>query len=210
MTAAMKIIIIDDHKIIRDGLRVLIERDHTMQVVGEAPDGRTGMELVLKLRPDVVIMDMAMPELNGIEATRQLRQADFSGGIAMLSSHNERRFVIQAREAGVDAYVHKEFAFEQVLAAIWAASRRETYLSPHLAELEEDGLLPGVAANLTSREKEVLQMLAEGQTVKDIAFRFDLSPKTIETHRMNLMAKLKVHNLADLTRLAVREGLARM
>jgi DNA-binding NarL/FixJ family response regulator len=208
--ATMQLIIVDDHKIIRDGLLVLLERDPDLRVIGEAADGRAGVDLALTLRPDVVIMDMAMPELNGIEATRQLRAAGFVGGIAMLSSHNERRFVIQARAAGVDAYVHKEFAFEQVRIAIAAAARREPYLSPDLAAQETDGRLPGVAELLTPREREVLQMLAEGHSVKDIAFSFELSPKTIESHRMNLMAKLQVDNLADLTRLAVREGLAKM
>ena len=206
----MTIIIVDDHKIIRDGLRVLLERDPAQQVVGEAADGRAGVDLVLKLKPDVVIMDMAMPELNGIEATRQLRAAGYVGGVVMLSSHNERRFVIQARAAGADAYVHKEYAFEQVRTALAAAVRRESYLSPDLAAQQDDGRLTGVADRLTAREREVLQMLAEGQSVKEIAYRFDISPKTIETHRMNLMTKLQVDNLADLTRLAVREGLAKM
>lgn len=206
----MKIIIVDDHKIIRDGLRVLLERDPSVRIVGEAADGRAGMELILKLRPDVVVMDMAMPELNGIEATRQLRAAGFVGGIAMLSSHNERRFVIQAREAGVDAYIAKEFAFEEVRIGIAAAARRDSYLSPDLAAQIDHGRMPAVAEALTPREREVVQMLAEGQSVKEIAFSLGLSPKTIETHRMNLMVKLNVNNLADLTRLAVREGLAQM
>jgi len=206
----MKIIVIDDHKIIRDGLRVLLERDPSLQVIGEAADGRTGMELVLKLRPEVVIMDLAMPDLNGIEATRQLRADGFVGGIAMLSSHNERRYVISAREAGVDAYVHKEFAFEEVRAAVAAAARRESYLSPDLAAQVDDGQISTVAEMLTAREREVLQVLAEGQSVKEIAYRLGISPKTIETHRANLMRKLKVDNLADLTRLAVREGFAQM
>ena len=213
----MKIIIVDDHKIIRDGLRVLLERDAAQQVVGEAADGRAGVDLVLKLKPDVVIMDMAMPELNGIEASRQLRAAGYVGGVVMLSSHNERRFVIQAREAGADAYVHKEYAFEQVRTAIAAAVRRESYLSPDLAAQQDDGRLTGVADRLTARERprtrgapDARRMLAEGQSVKEIACHFDISPKTIETHRMNLMTKLQVDNLADLTRLAVLEGLAKM
>jgi len=206
----MQIIIVDDHKIIRDGLRVLLERDPTFKVIGEAADGRAGVEITLRLKPEVVVMDLAMPELNGIEACRQLRAAGFAGGIAMLSSHDERRFVIQAREAGADAYVHKEFAFEQVRDAILASSRRESYLSPNLAALQDNGSLSSIFDLLTPREREVLQMLAEGHSVKEIAFRFGNSPKTIETHRMHLMTKLRVDNLADLTRLAVREGLARM
>lgn len=203
----MRIIIVDDHQIMRDGLRSLLERDGVVQVVGEAANGRAGVERAMALVPDVVIMDLAMPELNGIGATQQLRAAGFAGGIVMLSSHDERRFVIQARDAGVDAYVHKDFAFEEVRAALDAAKRRDVFVSPKFARMaEEEGGLCEIAERLTPREREVLQMLAEGHSVKEIAFRFENSPKTIETHRMNLMAKLEVHNLADLTRLAVREG----
>lgn len=206
----MRIIIVDDHKIIRDGLRVLLERHPAFQVVGEAADGRAGVELVNRLGPDVVIMDMAMPELNGIEATRQLRAAGFSGGVVMLSSHNERRFVVQAQAAGVDGYVHKEFAFEQVVDALMAAMRREIFLSPHIVDDGEPAPLKSYADLLSPREREVVQMLAEGQSVKEIAFRLELSPKTVETHRSHVMDKLQVDNLADLTRRAVREGLAQM
>ncbi len=206
----MKIIIIDDHKIICDGLTVLLERNPDLKVVGTAPDGYTGVELVLRLRPEVVIMDIEMPLLNGIEATRQLRADGFAGGIAMLSSHDERRFVVQAVEAGVDAYLLKENAFDEVRAAVDAVARREFFLSPSLSGFLDEGRISGVSDLLTSREREVLQRLAEGHSVKDIAFSFGLSPKTIETHRMNLMAKLQLDNLADLTRLAMREGLAKM
>jgi DNA-binding NarL/FixJ family response regulator len=206
----VKLIIVDDHKIICDSLKVLLERDPAIQVVGTAADGHTGVELTLRLRPDVVIMDIEMPLLNGIEATRQLRAADFAGGIAMLSSHDERRLVLQAIEAGIDAYVLKQNTFDEVRDAIAAAGRREFFLSPTLAKLPGRAGFSGIADLLTSREREVLQLLAEGHTAKEIAVRFSLSPKTIEAHRVNLMTKLKVDNLADLTRLALREGMAKI
>lgn len=205
----MKIILIDDHQIICDSLTVLLELNPEFKVVGTAPDGHIGVELVLRLRPDVVVMDIEMPLLNGIEATRQLRAAGFGGGIAMLSSHDERRFVAQAVGAGADAYVLKHHAFDEVLDAIDAASRREFFLSPKLMGLLDEGGIAGIADLLTAREREVLQRLAEGHNFKDIALSFSLSPETVEAHRANLMAKLKVDNLADLTRLALREGLAK-
>ncbi len=205
----MNIIIVDDHKIICDSLKVLLERDPAIHVVGTAADGRAGVELTLRLRPDVVIMDIEMPLLNGVEATRQLRAAKFEGGIAMLSSHDERRFVAQAIEAGIDAYMLKENAFDEVRDAIAAAGRREFFLSPNLAALRGPGGFHRVTELLTSREREVFQLLAEGHTTKEIAGRFSLSPKTIEAHRVNLMTKLKVDNLAELTRLALREGIAK-
>jgi DNA-binding NarL/FixJ family response regulator len=206
----IRTVIIDDHKIIRDGLRVLIEREPDLRVVGEAANGREGLQMVLEMKPDLVIVDMAMPELNGIEAVRQMRKEGLACGIVMLSMHNERRFVVEAREAGVDAYVHKEYAFEQVKQAIAAAIRREPYLSPELSMADMDAPIRRYQELLTPREREVLQLLAEGHSTKEIAFKFNLSPKTIESHRLNLMAKLMVDNLADLTRLAVREGMAKM
>ncbi|PAW65018.1 MAG: hypothetical protein B9S34_11570 [Opitutia bacterium Tous-C1TDCM] len=205
----LKLVIVDDHKIIRDGLRVLIQRESDLEVVGEAADGRAGVAETLRLRPGVVLLDMAMPELNGIEAARQLRAKGFAGGIVMLSMHSERRTVIQARTAGVDAYVLKEYAFEQVRAAIDAAARRETWFSPQLSDpLSGDEELPSIDRLLTPREREVLQMLAEGRGAKEIAFRLGISPRTVEVHRANMMGKLKVDNVVDLTRIAVREGLA--
>ncbi len=206
----ISLVIVDDHKIIRDGLRVLIQREKEMEVIGEAADGREAINTVLSLRPDVVLMDMTMPELNGIEAARQLRAQGYSGGIAMLSMHSERRYVLRARDAGVDSYVLKEHAFEQLKEAVAAAVRREVWLSPQLRTVDMQAPLPSVIEVLTPREREVLQMLAEGRASKEIAFQLGLSPKTVDVHRANLMAKLRVDNLADLTRLAVREGMAKI
>lgn len=206
----LTLIIVDDHKLIRDGLRALLQRESDFLLLGEAADGREGVRLVAELKPDVVVIDLSMPELNGIEATRQMRSAGYGGGIVLLSSNDERRKVLEAQEAGADAIVHKDLAFEQLLEAIAAAHRRTRYISPRLSNPETGAPLPTVASLLTPREREVLQLLAEGNNVKEIAFRLDISVKTVETHRMHLMTKLRVDNLSDLTRLAIREGIAKL
>jgi DNA-binding NarL/FixJ family response regulator len=200
----------DDHKIIRDGLRVLLEKAGGYRIVGEAADGRALLEGALTAKPDVILTDLGMSELNGIEAVRQLRAGGYRGAIVMLSMHDERRYVAQALEVGVNAYVHKDHAFEQVREAIAAARRGETWLSPQLA-----GLLPGQPVRtlldmLTTREREVLQLLAEGNGTKEVAAQLHLSPKTIEVHRLNLYAKLKVNNVIELTRIALKEGLVQL
>jgi two-component system response regulator NreC len=202
------LIIIDDHKIIRDALRALMGQAEGMSVIGEAANGREGIELVLAQKPDVVLMDMGLPLLNGMEATRQLRERGYRRGIVMISMHNERHLVRGTREAGADAYVLKEHAFEQLPRAIAAASRREPYFSPQIGEL--DGEMHGVTGSLTPREREVLQMLAEGATAKEIAFALKLSSKTVDVHRANLQRKLNAGTLADLTRIALREGIAQL
>ena len=199
----------DDHKIVRDGLRVLAERESGFKAIGEAADGRALVEGVLALRPDVVVTDMAMPDLNGIDAVRQLRAAGYAGIIVMFSVHDERRFVSEALAAGVNAYVHKEHAFEQIIDAIRAARRGETWLSPELRGPAPDGSWPPLEVLLTPREREVLQLLGEGHGTKEVAHRLHLSPKTIETHRLNLLSKLKARSVVDLAHLAVREGLIR-
>ena len=204
----MALFIADDHSIVRDGLRVLLERTGRFLVLGDAPDGRTLVQRALELQPEAILTDLAMTELNGIEATRQLRQRGFAGLIIMLSARDDRHSIAQALEAGVNAYVHKDHAFEQVLAAIEAARRGEVWLSPQLAPLLEQDAVPLLTQLLSPREREVIQLLAEGRNTKEIAGQLRLSPKTVEVHRLNLYAKLKVNNIADLTRLAVKEGLA--
>lgn len=197
----------DDHKIVRDGLRLMVERQPGLRVVGDVGDGRALVEGVLARRPDVVLTDFAMPELNGLEAVRQLRAAGYAGVIVVLSQHDERRFVADALAAGANAYVLKDHAFDQVVSAITAAREGRTWLSPQLQALAEDGEVPTLAELLTPREREVLQLLAEGHGTKEVAFRLQISPKTVETHRLSLLAKLKVGGVADLVRVAVKEGL---
>jgi DNA-binding NarL/FixJ family response regulator len=200
----------DDHKIVGDGLRLLIEREKGLQLVGDAADGRALVEGVLALRPDVVITDIAMPELNGLEAVRQIRAAGYVGTVVVLSMHSERRFVAEALAAGVNAYVLKDYAFTQVLSAIAAARTGKVWLSPQLRGLVQDGEVPSLSTLLSVREREVLQLLAEGHGTKEVAHRLQLSPKTVETHRLSLFSKLKVGGLADLVRIAVKEGLVKL
>jgi DNA-binding NarL/FixJ family response regulator len=203
----ISLFIADDHKIVRDGLRLLIERQPGLRVVGEAADGRALMAGVLAQRPDVVLTDLAMPELNGTEAIRQLRQQGYTGVIMVLSQRDERRFVAEALQAGANAYLLKDHAFDQVLLAIDATRQGQTWLSPQLQNIVRDGRVSLLAEVLTAREREVLQLLSEGHGTKEVAFRLQISPKTVETHRLNLLAKLKAGGVADLVRVAVREGL---
>lgn len=207
---ALSLLLADDHKIVRDGLRALLVRQPGMSVIGDAADGRALVAEALRLRPDVVVTDVAMPELNGLDAVRQLRAAGFAGSIIMLSMRDERRLVAQAFNAGANGYVLKDYAFEQLLAAIAAAREGKIWLSPQLRELTHQGAVQTLTELLTVREREVLQLLAEGHATKEVAFRLNVSPKTIETHRLNLLAKLRVGGVADLVRVALKEGLVEL
>ncbi|MBL9215322.1 MAG: response regulator transcription factor [Opitutaceae bacterium] len=200
----------DDHGVMRNGIRLLVERTPDLRLVGEAADGRALVEGVLAHRPDVVVADISMPELNGLEAVRQLRARGYGGRVVLLTSHDERRFVADALAAGVLAYVHKDETFDCLLAAIRAAHRGERWLSPRLAGVLEGDRARTLAELLSPREREVLQLLAEGRNTKEVAHQLGLSAKTVEFHRLNLFAKLKVNGLADLVRIAIKEGLVQL
>ena len=202
--------IADDHKIIRDGLRVLIERGGRFRVVGEAANGRELVAGALASHPTVVITDLAMGELNGIDATRQLRSAGYRGVIVMLSMHDERRHISMALEAGVNAYVHKDHAFEQISDAIEAGMQGKTWLSPELPSVDSGRRVPTLLEILSMREREVLQLLAEGHGTKEAAALLHISSKTVEVHRLSLFSKLKVNNVIELTRIAIKEGLVHL
>ena len=209
-TSLLTVFIADDHKIVRDGLRHMMERSGEFRVVGDAGDGRTLVERVSATHPDVVVTDMAMVELNGVEATRQLRARGYRGIIVMLSMHDERRYIADALAAGINAYVEKDDAFAEIVAAIKAARAGKTWLSQRIAKQLDGTHLPTLPELLSDREREVLQLFAEGKGTKEIADTLRLSPKTIEIHRLNLFAKLKVNNVVDLTRIALKEGLAHL
>ena len=209
-----KIILADDHKIIREGLRSLLEKQPEMEVIAEAHDGLTTVRLVQKLLPDIVIMDIGMPDMNGIEATRQIMTETKGVKVIALSMHSDRRFVLQMLKVGASGYLLKDSAFEELISAIHTVMANQPYLSPKITDVVVKEYLHGLPKNestvftiLTAREREVLQLLAEGKTTKQIASALNISVKTIETHRQQIMEKLNMHSIAELTKYAIREGL---
>jgi len=209
-----RVLIADDHKIFREGLRALLEKQRGIEVVAEAKDGLEAVRFAQKLIPDVVIMDVAMPEKNGIEATRETLEVLPKIKVIALSMHSDRRFVLQMLKAGAVGYLLKDSAFEELAAAIQAVSSGQTYLSPKITDVVIKEYLHSQARSevsvftiLTHREREVLQLLAEGKSTKEIAATLHLSVKTIETHRQQVMDKLDIHSVAELTKYAIREGL---
>jgi two-component system, NarL family, response regulator NreC len=208
-----RVLLVDDHQMVREGLRAVLEHDDAFSVVGEASSGREAVRLAEQLRPDVVVMDVAMSDLNGIEATRQIRSLAPDSAVVALSSHSDRRYVMAILAAGACGYVLKANAYEQLACGVSAAARGLKYLSPDVtseiidATFREESLQGSVYDILGPREREVLQLLSEGFTSIQIAERLGVSPSTAETHRRNIMRKLDVHNVADLTKYAIREGL---
>ena len=211
---SIKILIADDHQIVRQGLRLLIEEEPGMEVVGEAENGRDAVQLAQEKRPHVVIMDISMPDLNGMEATRQMLAALPEVRVIALSMHSDRHFVRGMLEAGASAFLLKDCAFEELDDAIRAVTANKTYLSPGITGVVIEGYLGFHPAGeitasslLTAREREVLQLLAEGWSTKETASRLCVSIKTVETHRKRIMEKLNIHSVAELTKYAIREGL---
>ena len=210
-----RILIADDHRIMREGLRALLGKQDTFLVVGEAEDGRKAVELAVRFRPDIVIMDLTMPGLNGIEATRQIVAADPRIKVIALSIHSDRRFVRRMFEAGATGYLLKEGAFEELARAIRTVADGKAFVSPGIAGVLIDDLVrrtadretPVGARVLSGREKEVLQLLAEGKSTKEIAAILQIGAKTVETHRRQIMLKLQMDSVAELTKYAIREGL---
>lgn len=210
----IKILLADDHKMLREGLRALIENQPDMKVAAEADNGREAVRRAVELAPDVVIMDISMPGLNGIEATRQIIARLPSVRIIVLSMHSDKRFVVEMLRAGAKGYLLKECAAEELINAIRSVSKNVVYLSPGIAGDIVRDYVNLVSADeikicpvLTAREREVLQFIAEGRNTKEIAHELNISVKTIETHRKQVMDKLDIHNIADLTKYAIREGL---
>ena len=213
---SIRIIIADDHQIVRQGLKLLLEKESDMELVGEAQDGRITVNLVKKLLPDVVVMDVKMPELNGIEATRQILSELPAIKIIALSIYGDRRFVIDMLKAGAQGYLLKDCAFEELTHAIRLVMANKSYLSPGITEVvihdyvaHETKFSPS-SENLTRREREVLTLLAEGKRTGQIAGLLDISPKTVDSHRLQLMHKLGLKTIADLTKYALREGLIKL
>jgi DNA-binding NarL/FixJ family response regulator len=210
----IRIILADDFEIIREGLRALIEKQPGMTVIAEAGDGRTAVQLATKLLPDLIVMDISMPDLNGIEATRQILEKSAGSKVIALSVHCDRRFVLEMLNAGASGYLLKDCAFKELIHAIHTVAANNTYLSPRITDIVlKDYVLRipkdefSSSSLLTPREREVLQLLAEGRRTKEIAHLLRVSVKTVETYRQQLMAKLSLHSIAELTKFAIREGL---
>jgi two-component system, NarL family, response regulator NreC len=209
----IKIILADDHKIVRQGLRTLLEQESDLEVMAEAVDGRMAVRLARELSPQVVIMDVSMPDLNGIEATRQVLAECPGVKVIALSMHADRRFVMNMLKAGASGYLLKDSAFEELAKAIRMVLANKIYLSTEIANVVVKDYLQGggdesVFSVLTPREREVLQLMAEGKSSRQIADHLNISIKTVETHRMQIQHKLEIYSVAELTKYAIREGLS--
>jgi DNA-binding NarL/FixJ family response regulator len=209
----VRIVLVDDHKIVRDGLRAILEKESFVEVVGEAQDGRSAIEMVRALAPDVVIMDIAMPDMNGIEATRRIC-AETPAKVIALSFYGDKRYVENMLDAGASGYVHKGAAGDELVRAVRAVMQDKHYLSPEVTGTVVEsyvGRKKGRGASAYSvlgpREREVLQLLAEGKTSPQIARSLSIATKTVETHRRNITKKLDLHSVAELTKYAIRQGL---
>ncbi len=209
----VSIVVADDHKIVREGLIRLLEARDDFNVVGEASNGEEAVALVLKKRPDVVLMDINMPKLSGIDATRQLEKAGSRSKILVLSMHESRTYVEEVLRAGAAGYIVKNSASKDVHSAIDAVRSGASYLSPAITQQVVDAIArpgdsgPSGVSKLTGREREVLKLIAEGLSSKEIASDLGVSLKTIDSHRSNLMEKLDIHKVSGLVRFAIRAGL---
>jgi two-component system, NarL family, response regulator NreC len=207
------VLLVDDHTIVRQGLRRLLETDDEIEIVGEAGDGRTAVELAQRLHPNVVVMDIALPELNGIEATRHIMKHGDGGRVLILTMHADDVCVRQSLKAGARGYLLKDSEDLDLLKAVKAIGRGGSYFSPVISKVLLEGYLGEASAQtiednlalLTDREREVLQLIAEGKTNKEIGTVLGVSINTVETHRKHIMEKLDLHNTAEIVRFAVRK-----
>jgi len=210
----IRLLLVDDHELMRQGLRSILDRDQDVEVVGEAASGREAVELARRLSPDVVVMDVAMKDLNGIEATRQIRAECRGVKVIALSCHSDSRYVNAILDAGACGYVLKANAYDDLRRALEAASQGKSYLCPDVTQAVVGASLFGrglptdsAHGSLSPREMEVLQLLAEGLTSPQIGRRLFVAKTTVDSHRRKIMRKLGIHNVADLTKYAIREGL---
>jgi two-component system response regulator NreC len=215
MGKKIRVVLADDHRMMREGIRALLERQKDIEVVGEAADGREAVRLATQLSPDLVVMDVSMPLLNGIEATRQIRRDCPKVSILILTVHESEEYVAQLLAAGADGYIIKRAAGDELISAIRAVNQGEAFLYPSVARVviedyvrrlkEGEGL--GVQDVLTDREREVLQLIAEGYTNREIADLLHVSIKTVQNHRSKIMNKLDLHDRGELIKYAIQQGI---
>lgn len=214
ISRTIRILLADDHKMMREGLCSLLKAQPEIDVVAQAENGRAAVQLCQRLEPDVVIMDISMSDLNGIDATRQITTRVPATKVVALSMYSDRQFVIEMLRAGASAYLLKDSAIDELASVIRKVVKDETYISPKIHGLaladcmNRSGILePCSGPRLTEREREVLQLLTEGKGTKEIAAALHVSVKTVETHRQHLMEKLNLYTVAELTKYAIREGI---
>jgi DNA-binding NarL/FixJ family response regulator len=211
----IRILLSDDHNILRDGMRLLLERQTGFVVVGEASDGRETLELVQNHQPDVVVMDIAMPNMNGIEATRRIVEKHPSMGVVILSMHYDESYVIRSLKAGARAYLLKDAVKSELIAAIHAVVEGRSFFSPKISRILQEDYVQALGRKgaddsyelLTDREREILQLVAEGKTNKEIANTLSLSTYTVDTHRTHILQKLNLHSIPEVILYAVRKGI---
>ncbi|UCH43521.1 MAG: response regulator transcription factor [Dehalococcoidales bacterium] len=211
---SIRVLLADDHKIMRQGIRSLLEQQPDIEVIAEAGDGRAALKLVQETSPNIVLMDIVMPDLNGIEATRRIIARAPNVKVIALSMYLDTRYITGMLSAGASGYILKDCALDELIRAIYTVISDQTHLSPRISQIvvkdyidHLDGRRPSALSFLTAREREVLQLLAEGMSMKEIAHHLELSVKTIETYRQQTMDKLNIHSVAELTKYAIREGL---
>jgi two-component system response regulator NreC len=211
----LRILLADDHTVMRSGLRALLERQSNLEVVGESENGRHTVEAPASLKPDVVIMDIGMPILNGIEATKQIVNQHPAIAVVILSMYSDEAYVMRALTAGARAYLLKDSAARDLITAIEAVSQGKSFFSPKVSRILAEDYIRVLKQKgavdtydlLTSREREILQLLAEGRTNKEVSTALNISPYTVETHRGHILQKLNLHNSAELVLYAVRKGI---
>lgn len=211
---AIKIFLSDDHAIVRDGLRRSLQQEEDMEVVGQAKDGLTTIQMVKELSPDIILMDIAMPDINGMDTCREITRDFPNIKVIGLSMHSAKKFVSEMFKAGAAGYLPKNCEYDELSTAIRTVMAGKTYLSPSITDVVVDNFVRtspeennSVFYTLTKRERQVLQLMAEGKTTKQIGQSLHISPKTVEAHRLRVMEKLNINNVAQLTKYAIQEGL---
>jgi DNA-binding NarL/FixJ family response regulator len=211
---SIRLLLVDDHQMLREGLAAMLAKEDDFEVVGQASDGQTALHIVEEVNPDVIILDVSLPDMNGTKVMRQLARRDLSPKVVVLSMYTDRRYVMEMLEAGASAYVMKVSAFEELARAVRATMQNQMYLSPEITELiivKYRELLAEQETSsttlLTERESEIVRLLASGLSTGEIAHSLSISPKTVASHRKNLMDKLGLRSIAELTMYAIQEGL---
>jgi DNA-binding NarL/FixJ family response regulator len=211
----LRLLVADDHKIFRQGIKKLLDEESDMSIVGEAADGREAVQKATELKPDVILMDIAMANLNGLEATKKIKKVLPSARVIMLTMHKNEEYILQSFQAGASGYILKEGAVEELVSAIRSIYQDKSFLSPTISKTLIDAYLRKMETGktetpfdlLTDREREVLQLIAEGYTNREVAKALFISVKTVEAHRAHIMQKLNIHDIAKLVKYAIQKGL---